>query len=216
MQKNIITTKDGSHSIFIQELNETYHSIHGAITESQHIYINNGINKIKKKRISILEIGFGTGLNTMLTLQKDKKNIYYITLEPFPLTNNIYNKLNFHHYIKFDKNIFLKIHEECWEKDIKINTNFTLHKTKTKIEDFVTKRKFDIIYFDAFAPKKQPSIWTNKILKKCHMLLKKNGFLITYCANGEIKRRLTKNGFRIESLQGPTGGKRSITKANQK
>ena len=89
MQKNIITTKDGSHSIFIQELNETYHSIHGAITESQHIYINNGINKIKKKKISILEIGFGTGLNTMLTLQKDKKNVYYITLEPFMLNSKL-------------------------------------------------------------------------------------------------------------------------------
>jgi len=217
MKRSIITTKDGYHSIFIEEMNETYHSIHGSIIESQHIYINNGIKKISKRKISVLEVGFGTGLNTILTLKNSsRKNIYYITLEPFPLNSNIYNKLNFHNHLDIDKNTFQKIHKVDWEKDVEISDNFTLHKTRSRIQDLITKKKFDIIYFDAFAPKKQPSIWEDKILRKCYLLLKNNGFLITYCANGEIKRRLYNNGFNIEALQGPPGGKRSITKANQK
>lgn len=215
LNPNFIITKDGSHSLYVKEINETYHSIYGSLQESMHVFINNGIKSYSNKDIKILEVGFGTGLNTWLTLENHNNKIYYVALEPYPIKKEIYENLNFHKITKSENTNFLKLHNCKWERDIKIKTNFCFHKTKSKIEDFFTNTKFDIIYFDAFAPEKHPEIWSLKILRKCYNLLNDNGFLVTYCAKGIIKRRLKDIGFKLEILNGPIG-KREMIRANQK
>ncbi len=215
MKKELIITKDGSHSLFIPDLNETYHSKHGAITESMHVFIKNGIQFHSKNNLNILEVGFGTGLNTLLTLENlNNKDVHYTTLEPHPITESIYTNLNYYSFTKSDKNTFLRIHTSDWEKEIKLSESFTLCKSKQSLQDFISKKKYDIIYFDAFAPEKQVEIWKKEVLEKCCHLLNDNGILITYCAKGIVRRNLKSVGFKVEKLAGPTG-KREITRAKK-
>ena len=216
MKKELIITKDGSHSLFVPDLNETYHSVHGSISESIHVFINNGLLSHPKKNINILEIGFGTGLNTLLTLKNIKhRKIHYTSLEPYPISSEIYNKLNFHTLINSDSDTFLELHTSNWEEEVFISENFTLYKTQKKIQNFISKKKFDIIYFDAFSPETQAEMWTEEVFKKCFNLLNKDGFLVTYCAKGVVKRTLKSIGYEVETLDGPTG-KREMTRANKK
>jgi tRNA U34 5-methylaminomethyl-2-thiouridine-forming methyltransferase MnmC len=216
MKKKIIFTKDGSHSIFLKEINETYHSIHGSISESNHVFIQNGLKNNLKKHLKILEIGFGTGLNALLTLiNADKKNIKYTSIEPFPLEEAIYNKLNFHELLNINKDIFLQLHYCNWETDIHISDNFTLHKTKCTLENYKCNEQNDIIFFDAFAPEKQSEMWKKSILKKCFKLISHGGYLVTYCAKGVVKRTLKEIGFDVESLPGPPG-KREMIRAKKR
>jgi len=211
MKKELITTKDGSHSLFVPNLNETYHSKHGAIIESMHVFIKNGLQSHSKNNLNILEIGFGTGLNTLLTLENSsEKTIHYTTLEPYPISEEIYTKLNFCNLTKSDTITFLKLHTTDWEKEISFNHNFKLHKIKNNLQNFSANKKFDIIYFDAFAPEKQKEMWTSKIFAKCFHLLNINGFLVTYCAKGIVKRTMKSVGFDIESLEGSPGKREMI------
>jgi len=215
MEKKIIFTKDGSHSIFIKEINETYHSLHGAISESNHVFIQNGLKINDKKQLKILEIGFGTGLNALLTLiNADEKNIKYTSIEPFPLKELIYKKLNFHESLNINKDIFLQLHYCNWETDIQISDNFTLHKTKTTLQNYKYNEQNDIIFFDAFAPNKQSEMWKKSILRKCFKLINFEGYLVTYCAKGTVKRNLKEVGFVVETLSGPPG-KREMIRAKK-
>ena len=216
MKKELIITKDGSHSLFVPDLNETYHSIHGSISEGLHVFIKNGIHSHSKKNINILEIGFGTGLNTLLTLENIKnKKVHYTSLEPHPISSEIYNKLNFHTLTNSDSDTFLELHTSDWEEEIFISENFTLYKTQKSLQNFISEKKFDIIYFDAFAPEKQAEMWTKTVFEKMYCLLKENGFLVTYCAKGVVKRTLKSVGLEVETLEGPPG-KREMIRANKK
>ena len=216
MKKELILTNDGSHSLFIKKLNETYHSIHGSIAEANHVFIRNGLQFHPKLNINILEIGFGTGLNALLTLLNLKqKSVNYTSLEPFPISDKIYNKLNFHNLLKSNKETFIKLHNSDWDENVPITENFILNKLKKKFQYFNSSEKFDIIYFDAFAPEKQSEMWSMEVLNKCYYFLKPKGFLVTYCAKGVVKRTLKEVGFIVESLDGPPG-KREMIRALKK
>ena len=217
MNNSIILTDDGSNSLFNNDINESYHSKHGAINESQHIFINYGLQYIYKKEIKIFEIGFGTGLNALLSFlySKNKKiRIDYQTVEKFPLKKSEYSNLNFSEQLNIKKDIFTNLHKSKWESKSEISDLFSITKYAKDLNNFNHKYYYDIIYFDAFSPEKQPDLWTEKNFKKLYDNLNYNGILITYCAKGLIKRTLKKVGFQIYSFSGPKG-KREITQARK-
>ena len=216
----LIKSKDGSHSIYRSDIDEHYHSIHGAIQESKHVFINAGlldhINATKKNKISILEIGFGTGLNAFLTsvfIKKAEINciVEYHTLEPYPLPNDLIEQLNYPNSID-EKEEFLNLHSSSWENRAKIHQHFYLIKNKLKLEDYSTNLQFDIIYYDAFGPNSQKEMWEPKQFNKLFDLTKKNGRLVTYCAKGQVRRDLQNAGYQIQRLAGPVG-KREMLRA---
>ncbi|MEZ4843569.1 MAG: tRNA (5-methylaminomethyl-2-thiouridine)(34)-methyltransferase MnmD [Bacteroidia bacterium] len=212
LERHIIVTGDGSSSIFIPEMNESYHSSKGAIAESEFIYIEHGLKKINQATIKILEVGFGTGLNAILTFNHAKENIEYNTLEPFPLNKNEWSVLNYSEALQIDNRLITELHEAPFETLISLRKNFILQKFKTKLEDFMPSKTYDLIYFDAFAPNKQASPWIYANIEKCYGMLNENGLLVTYCSQGQFKRDLKQVGFRIENPPGPMG-KREITLA---
>jgi tRNA U34 5-methylaminomethyl-2-thiouridine-forming methyltransferase MnmC len=216
----IITTEDGSHSLQLPELNETYHSIHGAIQEAKHVFIKSGLdnfigNNTGQASIRILEFGFGTGLNVMLAAQESSTelNITYHTLEKYPLPKAIYRALNYGEILK-DEALFHLIHSASWEQEIIVKPGFALTKMETDFRNFSTDIQYEIIFYDAFAPEKQPELWAKSIFDNCHRILKKGGLLVTYSAKGQLKRDLRSVGFMVESLPGPPG-KFEITRARK-
>ena len=209
----LIKTIDGSHSIINNINDEIYHSRFGAIQESQHIFVNNGIEICKKNNVKILEIGLGTGLNLILTyMNSKKKHIEYHAIEPYPLPTEIIEKINYKKILNID--ILDKIHLSSFNKKNVLRSNFIFYKYEIKFQDFFSKNKFDIIYFDAFSPRIQPEMWMASIFKKSFSLLKENGFLVTFSAKGEVKRRLKEVGFNLNHPPGPFG-KREITLAHK-
>jgi len=217
----IITTEDGSHSLFDEELNETYHSTRGARGESLHVFIKEGLecwqSQNQADSIRILEIGLGTGLNALLTATWTKEHnqkIQFTSLEPFPIEHSVYEKLNYHESDS-QKQLLLDIHQTAWEQDIKLDENFQFHKAQTKLEHFHSSSTFDLIYFDAFAPSKQPEVWSLENLKKCFSMLNVGGVLTTYCAQGQFKRNLVEAGFDVETLQGAMGKKEMVRAIKQ-
>ena len=217
MKLELVNTNDGSNSLKNVIINDSYHSKYGAINESKHIFINNGLKMISKKKIRVLEIGFGTGLNALLTLlycDKKKQNIIYHTIDNLPLKEEIYSSLNYFDQLKIEKNIYLKIHSSSWENEIELSNFFVLKKMKCDFTKTLFNQKYDLIYFDAFSPSKQPEMWTLNNFKKLYNCLNTNGVLITYSSKGDVKRTMKKVGFNISSLEGPTG-KREITLARK-
>ena len=220
MKREIIITKDGSPTLYIPELDEHYHSIHGAIQEAQHVFIQNGMNEFSSyDSISILEIGFGSGLNALLTanacLNYSNLHITYIGLEAYPLADQEQLAMDYANQLEGSiiKDLQQKINLAPWDESTQIHANFTLTKIKAKIEDIIfPKANFDIIYFDAFGPRAQPEMWTLPIFTKLYDLLNNNGLFVTYCAKGQVKRDLKSVGFSVESRPGPPG-KREMTLA---
>lgn len=210
----IIKTGDGSTTLYIKELDETYHSRHGAIQESMHVFIDNGLCYIlshtQSNTISILEIGFGTGLNALLSLEESKKYLQhqfiYHSLEAFPLNLKLIEELNY----RENKEDLLKLHNCSWNAEQAILKNFNLCKYHIAVQEFNTDLKFDIIYYDAFGSRAQPEMWTESNLLKVASFLKLNGILVTYCAKGEVKRIFKNAGFKVETLKGPPGKKEMI------
>lgn len=214
----IIETRDGSSSLLISEMNETYHSTHGAITESEYVFLKMGMSFVLErntspKEVNILEIGFGTGLNawlTALTANETKYKVNFTTLEKFPLEIKLVSKLNYADKKETDggKKLFDQLHQSEWESAIDLGNYFSLTKKEIDIFEFeASEATFDLIYFDAFAPSRQPEMWSLEILKKMHKVLKKDGVFVTYCAQGQFKRDLKQVGFQVESLDGPPGKK---------
>jgi tRNA U34 5-methylaminomethyl-2-thiouridine-forming methyltransferase MnmC len=210
----IITTGDGSHSLLNKELNETYHSVHGAIRESQHVFIEKGlqywIDHNNKPTIKIFEVGFGTGLNVLLTaLHQSNIQVEYTTLEAFPLEQEFWSGLN---YAADDqKNIFTAIHGSKWNHSSEINRYFILNKVKNTLQLInLVPDTYDLIYFDAFAPSKQPEMWELPMLKKIFDSMTNKGVFVTYCAKGQLKRDLKNLGFTVETLPGPPGKKEMV------
>ena len=216
----IFVTDDGSHSMFSQEHGVSYHSKHGAIQETQHVFIDAGFQfkATSNNTLSILEIGLGTGLNAFMTLLESEKTghqINYVAIEAYPISLEEAVSLNFHSELKQDISKFLKLHNSPWEEVNPLNDNFLFTKNKKRIEELEFKDQFDIIYFDAFAPNAQPELWEESILQKMYDALKEDGVLTTYCAKGVVKRTLKKVGFTIEAIPGPPG-KREMTRAIKK
>lgn len=217
----IITTKDGSQSLLNPELNETYHSVHGALQESLHVFIKNGLEFIaqdfSRQPIKILEIGFGTGLNALLTAQYAKEKsvaIEYTTLEAFPVNESIWQQLTYAQS-EPDREIFYKLHHEPWDQWTEVMPGFMLKKLNTTLQLVSLDRDyFDLVYFDAFAPNKQPEMWTLPILQKTIESLVHKGVFVTYCAKGQLKRDLASLGTTVETLQGPPG-KREMIRAQK-
>ncbi|MBS1950492.1 MAG: tRNA (5-methylaminomethyl-2-thiouridylate)-methyltransferase [Cytophagales bacterium] len=218
----IIETKDGSHSLLNEILNETYHSTHGAIQESRYVFIKNGLeyflNENKTQSVNIFEVGLGTGLNVLLALEfatKNKIKIKYTSIEAFPVKKEIAGQLNYADLIFFSngKTLFQEIHASPWEESIQINDFFCLKKTEQSIYEIeLPNETFEIIFFDAFAPAKQPDMWKLSVLEKTVNALKPRGVFVTYCAKGQLKRDLKTLRLTVETLPGPPG-KREMVRA---
>lgn len=213
---SIKSTGDGTPTLFNAKLNEHYHSIHGAKTESIHVFIKNGLELINAeiKSLRILEIGFGTGLNAFLTARlahENQRHIEYISLETFPLGPEITSGLAESYTANADElSLFNQIHARTWDEISTIHPYFKLCKKEKSIQDFNPDEKFNLIYFDAFAPDKQPEMWEPEIFSSCFDWLETDGILVTYCAKGQFKRNLKAAGFMVEARPGPPG-KREMT-----
>lgn len=227
MLRTLIETADGSHSLFVEELDEHYHSIHGAIQESKHVFIDAGLKqfisspdslqKIGEAGLNILEIGLGTGLNALLTFietEQSAKNIYYSAIEAYPVSIDLINQLNYVELLNAQKNqpVFNAIHTCEWGEPVALSNHFTINKINNKLQEIVFENKYNLIYFDAFGPRVQPEMWREEIFAKLFVAMEPGGCLVTYCAKGEVKRTLKKVGFIVESLQGPPG-KREMVRA---
>lgn len=214
----IIETADGSSSLYLEELNETYHSFHGALQESLHVFIQKGIHHLieqGKNTIRIFEVGFGTGLNVILSLEEALKNpsleIEFHTIEAYPLEMETIKALNYKDSLSEDaKKHFDLLHEKEWGTSHQILPNFSFTKYHQKLEDFSTSLEIDLVFYDAFAPSKQSEMWSLNTLNKASDLVTKDGVLVTYCAKGQFKRDLKELGFEVETLDGPPGKKQMV------
>ncbi len=214
---DIITTKDGSSSIFLPQLNETYHSTFGAITESIHVYVTNGLDHfVQKPFIRLLEVGFGTGLNALLAYNwssEQKKKIHYTTLEPHPLPGHAIDALNYIEQLNLDKEqekAFKHMHHASLSEQHKLNAFFKFQKSNKPLRTFCSDSTYDLIFYDCFAPSKQPELWNEAALRKVSSLLSKHGILTTYCSKGEVQRIFKSLGLKVKKLPGPKNGKREI------
>jgi len=209
-------TGDGSHTLYLKELGEYYHSTHGAIRESEYVFIEKGLKVCEATSMDLLEVGFGTGLNALLTLlnaHEQGLHLRYDALELYPLSPGVYRKLNYADYLGQDgREWFEALHRAPWEQVEEMTPFFQLHKMKQDFTSFEPNRFYDLIYFDAFAPGKQPEMWAPEPLTKLFQALKPSGMLVTYCAQGKFKRLLKEIGYEVESLAGPPG-KREMTRA---
>ncbi|MDR0755246.1 MAG: tRNA (5-methylaminomethyl-2-thiouridine)(34)-methyltransferase MnmD [Prevotellaceae bacterium] len=206
---HIVKTADGSHTVKIADIDEHYHSVNGALSESLHVFINNGFYYVNKNRFNILEIGFGTGLNAMLTFMEAEKSdriAEYTALELYPVDKEIFCKLNYAEILNVDSNkYFLPLHTCEWNKSIELSKNFTFKKINIDLNKYTDDKLFDVIYFDAFAPDKQSELWSERIFEKMFSILNNGGILVTYSSKGEVKRSMRSVGFTVKRLQGAAG-----------
>ncbi len=219
MKREIIITEDGSTTIHLPEWDEQYHSKHGAIQEAYHVFIEMGLfyylKNVSSRPLKILEIGFGTGLNTYITqIEADKIDlkIDYIGIEAYPIEDSEIKKLNYSSKLNASEEVFKNIHNTSWETLSEISINFFLTKRMQFFSEIDDKNVFHIIYFDAFGARVQPELWTEAIFQKMYNALTKNGVLVTYSAKGSVRRAMQAVGFTVERLPGPPG-KREMLRA---
>ncbi len=219
MKREIIITSDGSTTIHLPDWDEQYHSKHGAIQEAYHVFIKHGLEPVSKKDVSILEIGFGTGLNSFITFLEAQKNnlkIDYVGVEAFPVAQDEVEKLNYVSELNAinSKEIFQQFHSCSWEEKHQIIADFSLLKRKQFFSEINDENQFDLIYFDAFGARVQPELWTEEIFSKMMTSLKDQGVLVTYSAKGSVRRAMQSVGFTVERLPGPPG-KREMLRATK-
>ncbi|MBT9189995.1 tRNA (5-methylaminomethyl-2-thiouridine)(34)-methyltransferase MnmD [Zobellia russellii] len=219
MERKIITTGDGSKTIQISDWDEQYHSKHGAVQEAYHVFIKHGLSLFFGKNIHILEIGFGTGLNALITRIESKKNpteITYRGVEAYPVSPEELEQLNYISELKAEefRSDFEKMHTAPWENDVRISENFLLKKEQKFFADIDDENVFDLVYFDAFGARVQPELWTEDIFSKMYRAMKKDGVLVTYAAKGSVRRAMLAVGFEVERLPGPPG-KREMLRAKK-
>lgn len=221
MERSIIITKDGSHTIAIPEMNVTYHSHHGAIQESMHVFIDAGLkyvsDTLKVSDTSVFEMGFGTGLSALLTLieaERKQLKIHYTTIELFPLQEAETPLLNYCEQLhrKDLKPVFQQLHQCEWEKDISISPFFTIKKIRIDLFNLSTYQPVNLIYYDAFSPSAQPELWTKEVFEKLYNILLPGGILVTYCSKSDVRRAMQAAGFIVEKIEGPRG-KREMVRA---
>lgn len=220
MKRIVQLTEDGSSTIYIEEMDENYHSSHGAVQEAKHVFLKYGLDAVNNNTVKIFEMGFGTGLNALLTIEsinRSGKKIFYSAIEAFPVEKDLISELNYLDLVDGDLSLeFNKMHDSQWGENIDITDTFCLHKIHEKIEDYkVDIETVDLVYFDAFGPRAQSEMWKREVLDKMYSMLKTGGVLVTYCAMGQFKRDLKSLGFELESLPGPPG-KREMTRAIKK
>jgi tRNA U34 5-methylaminomethyl-2-thiouridine-forming methyltransferase MnmC len=218
LKPEIVITADGSSTLYSQAIDEHYHSTFGAIQESMHVFINAGLLTCKKNIINIFEVGFGTGLNCLLTYihtRNTSQKVNYYSIEKYPLATDLALSLNYPEILGEDQQIFLQMHQSEWDKDVKLSLNFTLHKISGDLITFDCNHlPFpDLIYFDAFSPEKQPQLWDLSVFEKIHSRSHPGSILVTYCAKGSVRRSLNQAGFSTERIPGPPG-KREMLRAS--
>jgi len=238
----IIETSDGSHSLFVPALNETYHSRHGSIQESQWVFIKQGLEYVclnkgprmhefgvssvgvtlqegqvpERNRGRIHEVGFGTGLNALLAMrwaEEQQVNVHFTSLETNVISTELAAQLNYATSEK-ERSDFLKMHTCAWNEDVIITPHFTLHKAQRAVQDEQAENQYDVVFYDAFGPPTQPEMWTLAIFQRMHAALKPGGIFVTYCAKGQVRRDLQAAGFTVERLPGPPG-KREMLRATK-
>lgn len=224
MERTLMTTADGSHTIGIPTMEVTYHSKHGAIQESMHVFIHAGldycIEQSSPDKVRILEMGFGTGLNALLTLieaEKQKLLIEYETIEAYPLEQNLVDDLNYPSQLQRDDLLkqFMQLHSDTWDKQVNINPHFNFQKHQASLLNFSSSNHFDLIFYDAFAPAAQPELWTATVFSKLFSMMNPDAVLVTYCSKGDVRRALLEAGFKVEKIPGPKG-KREMLRAMKK
>jgi tRNA U34 5-methylaminomethyl-2-thiouridine-forming methyltransferase MnmC len=211
----VILTGDGSHSLLNAELDETYHSRHGALQESEYVFIKQGLGywleRNKQEQLAILEVGLGTALNAWLTFHSPVLagwKVRYFAIEKFPLTKELWQQLN---YATHERELFEKIHALPWNSWQQVTPWAILFKSESTLQDVaLPDLNFDIVYYDAFAPNKQPDMWTVEVLQKVVTKLQMGGVFVTYCAKGQLKRDLKALGLEVQSLPGPPGKREMI------
>ena len=234
----IIETSDGSHSLFVPALNETYHSRHGAMQESQWVFIRQGLGFTgprmhefsvssegvtlqeeqapDRSRVRIHEVGFGTGLNALLAMrwaEEHQVNVHFTTLETNVLSPELAAQLNYASS-EPERSDFLKMHTCAWNEDVAFTSYFTLHKAQRRVQDEQAESEYDVVFYDAFGPPTQPEMWTLSIFQRMFAALKPGGIFVTYCAKGQVRRDLQAAGFTVERLPGPPG-KREMLRATK-
>ncbi|MDR0769036.1 MAG: tRNA (5-methylaminomethyl-2-thiouridine)(34)-methyltransferase MnmD [Dysgonamonadaceae bacterium] len=198
-------TADGSHTISLPEMDEHYHSINGAIQESQHVYIEAGFKQIRKPEIHVIEMGFGTGLNALLTAiasETQETKVIYTALEKFPLPQEIINRLN---YSDINPALFHAVHQAEWGKVEPVAPSFYIEKIQIDFRAFDFRDKYDVVYYDAFAPGKQPEVWSQELFNRIFAAMNTQGVVVTYCASGGVRRMMRQAGFAVERIAGAAG-----------
>jgi len=209
MNRTLELTQDGSHTLFSHDLDEPYHSIHGALQESQYVYINQGFNHIKKSPLRILEIGFGTGLNLLLTLRECEKlgiSAHYHAVDKYPLVPSESENLNYEVTVPgISSGALQKIHSAPWEMEFDLTHNFRIYKEQADFRTMKPKGEFDLVFFDAFSPDKQPELWSTDVFSIIASVTNSGSILVTYSSKGSVRKSLTTCGFKVTKVPGPPG-----------
>jgi len=219
MKRELRITEDGSHTLYVPEMEESYHSVHGAIQESRYIFLVQGFLTLDKAFLNILEIGFGTGLNALLTLAEAYKRdikVRYHSIEKYPLDYEEYSRLNYEDFIEgLNPGNLRKMHESPWDEAVLINDHFTLLKEKSDLREIKLQGPYDLVYFDAFDPEKQAHLWTEQVFDRISSAVKPGGVLVTYTSKGNVRRALISCKFDVKKVPGPPG-KRHILRATRR